>query len=126
MEFLTEVTITVPEGTSDDDVRAAIEAERARARVLAEQGHLVRIWRPRRRGWANVGLWRAANEAELRSILESLPLFPWMSIDIRPLDPHPSDPPLHEQQPYEEAQPAPGGVAAHWTEGRTEHETEHF
>jgi muconolactone delta-isomerase len=99
VEFLTEVTITAPAGTPDDGVQTATDAERARARELADQGHLVRIWRPRRPGWTNVGLWRATDEAELRSILESLPLFPWMSIEIRPLDPHPSDPPLSSPQP---------------------------
>lgn len=92
MEFLTEVTITVPEGVSDETVQAAIAAERERARELADQGHLVRIWRPQQSGWANVGLWSARDEDELNSILATLPLHCWMSIRIRPLDLHPSDP----------------------------------
>lgn len=92
MEFLAEVVITVPEGTTEADVRRATDAERARARELVDAGHLVRIWRPRLPGWRNVGLWRATDEPELRSLMASLPLFPWMSLEIQPLDPHPSDP----------------------------------
>jgi muconolactone D-isomerase len=104
VEFLTEVTITVPDGTPQDAVRAATDAEGRRARELAEQGHLLRIWRPHRPGWTNVGLWQAADEAELRTVLASLPLYPWMSIDIRPLDPHPSDPRHRRPTPTPDSQ----------------------
>ena len=60
-----------------DELRAA-EAERAAE--LAKAGHMVRLWRPPLGPgeWRSIGLFRAADEAELRAILASLPLHIWM------------------------------------------------
>jgi muconolactone delta-isomerase len=59
---------------------------------LAGQGHLSRVWRlPDGR---TLGLYRAADEAELDTILHSLPLYPWMQLQVTRLSPHPSDPGL--------------------------------
>jgi muconolactone D-isomerase len=45
------------------------------------------MWRvPGRR--ANVGLWEAADASELHELLSSLPVFPWMNIQVRPLAEH--------------------------------------
>jgi muconolactone D-isomerase len=92
MEFLTEVLLTVPPGTPDDEVARRRAAEGARARELAGQGHLLRLWRPAEDGWRNIGLWSASDEDELRALLGTLPLFDWMTVSIRRLRPHPSDP----------------------------------
>jgi len=35
---------------------------------------------------------QAAGPAEMRAILRSLPLDPWMTVQTTPLTPHPSDP----------------------------------
>ncbi|CCG02382.1 muconolactone Delta-isomerase family protein [Blastococcus saxobsidens] len=92
MEFLTEVLLTVPPGTRDDEIARRRAAEAGRARELAGQGHLLRLWRPAEAGWRNIGLWSARDEDELRALLRTLPLFDWMAVTIRPLGPHPSDP----------------------------------
>ncbi len=91
-EFLTVFTISVPAGTPAQDVDDAEAHEAERARELAGQGHLVRLWTLPGQGRA-LGLWRAADDAEMQAIVKSLPLDPWMSTDITPLAPHPSDPP---------------------------------
>src|SRR5262249_27280358 len=44
-EFLTVFATTVPEGTPDDLVQRTEAAEAQRAKELAEQGHLLRLWR---------------------------------------------------------------------------------
>jgi muconolactone D-isomerase len=92
MEFLTEVTIVVPDGTSQDVVDELKKAEGHRARELAEEGHLLRLWRPPGPGWRNIGLWRAADETALSATLATLPLHPWMAVGVRALEPHPNDP----------------------------------
>ncbi len=46
MEFLTTVTIVVPERTLDATVEKTKKPEAARAAELAVQRHLLRLWRP--------------------------------------------------------------------------------
>jgi len=89
-EFLTTFTITVPPGTPGQAVRDSEAREADRARELAGQGHLERLWvlGPGR----GLGLWRASGPGEMRAILESLPLGPWMKVQTTPLTEHPSDP----------------------------------
>jgi muconolactone D-isomerase len=94
MEYLVDFTIDIPEGTppAEADRRARAEAERVGA--LAQEGHVLRVWRPvpedgRQRA---IGLYRADDDTRLRAILETLPLYPWMTIEVRALAPHPSDP----------------------------------
>jgi muconolactone delta-isomerase len=89
-EFLTTFTITVPEGTPSRAVRETEAREAERARDLAGQGHLERLWMlgPGRA----LGLWRAADLAEMQAISKSLPLDPWMNVQTTPLTEHPSDP----------------------------------
>lgn len=90
-EFLTTFTVAIPEGTPSPAVRAAEAGEAERTRELARQGHLVRLWRLPDQGRA-LGLWRAQDAAEMATIIKSLPLDPWMTTEITPLTPHPSDP----------------------------------
>ena len=91
MEFLVEIeTRWPPDG--DPDRRAALgAAEGARARELAAQGILKKLWRIPGT-WKNVGLWDAADATALHAALSSLPLFPWLTISVRPLAAHPNDP----------------------------------
>ena len=94
MEYLTDMVTTVPEGTSPVKVDELRAAEAVRAAELAKAGHLVRLWRPPLGPgeWRSIGLFRAADEAELREVLASLPLHIWMKLTITPLNPHPNDP----------------------------------
>jgi muconolactone D-isomerase len=94
MEYLTDMVTTVPEGTIPAKVDELRAAEALRAAELAKAGHLIRLWRPPLKPdeWRSIGLFRAADEAELRQILDSLPLHIWMKVTITPLTPHPNDP----------------------------------
>jgi muconolactone D-isomerase len=94
LEFIVEIQITVPSETDPRRVDELRLAESLRAVQLAASGSLVRLWKPQSDGnqWRNVGIWRANDETELRQTLSTLPLFPWMSIVVKPLLPHPSDP----------------------------------
>ncbi len=90
-EFLTTFTVTFPEGTPGGAVADAEAREADRARELAGQGHLVRLWRLPGQGRA-LGLWRARDSAGMQAILASLPLDAWMTVQTTPLTRHPSDP----------------------------------
>jgi muconolactone D-isomerase len=73
---------------------------------LAKAGHLVRLWRPPLGPgeWRSIVLFRAADEAELREVLASLPLHIWMQATITPLTPHPNDPEYRSGQVMEHPQ----------------------
>ncbi|MFE3260106.1 muconolactone Delta-isomerase family protein [Nocardia sp. NPDC059091] len=91
-EFLVEITTTIPEGSGQDEVDRRRAAEARRARELAASGNLARLWRPVGE-LRSIGIWRARNEVELQEeVLSTLPLRPWMTIGITPLESHPNDP----------------------------------
>jgi len=96
MDFLVEFTIVVPEGTTDAELQQRVSAEGERVAELAADHHVLRLWRPLPDDarWRAVGLYRAADDAELERILATLPLSPWMEITVRPLAEHPNDPGL--------------------------------
>jgi len=96
-EFLTAFTLVIPEGTPETEARDTIAAEGVRARELAAEGHLLRLWRLPRRSPGDpgvLGLWRARDADEMQAIVRTLPLDSWMRTDITPLSTHPSDPVL--------------------------------
>jgi muconolactone D-isomerase len=88
MEFLVSIDIRPPHDR-DPERRAALQsAETARARELMAAGLLKRIWwLPGRR--SNVSLYEAPDATALHAALTSLPLWPYMEIDVRPLAVHP-------------------------------------
>jgi len=92
-EFLTTFTVAVPADAAPESVDAITRREADRARELAGQGYLERLWTLPGEGRA-LGLWRAPDSAAMDAIVESLPLSPWMSVQTTPLTPHPSDPAL--------------------------------
>jgi muconolactone delta-isomerase len=93
-EFFVTFTPAVPDGTPAEDVAEATAGEAVRTRELAQQGHLVRLWvLPAEDGVSRaLGLFRAADEAEMQTILESLPQYKYLTVQTTELTPHPSDP----------------------------------
>jgi muconolactone delta-isomerase len=94
MEFLVTMTTQVPDGTPDETVAAVRAREAARSRELAEQGHLLRLWRPPLQPgeWRTLGLFAADDDVELENVLSSMPLRVWRTDSVTPLSPHPNDP----------------------------------
>ncbi len=96
-EFFTTFHVRFPQGMPEESIADAMAREAVRVRELVGQGHLERLWKlpvdpsepdvPRA-----LGLWRARDAAEIQTILESLPMDPWMSVQTTPLSEHPSDP----------------------------------
>ncbi len=94
MEYLVTMTTHVPDGTSAEAVDAIRAREAARARELAEQGHLLRLWRPPLQPgeWRTLGLFAADDSDQLEQVLASMPLRIWRTDEVTPLQPHPNDP----------------------------------
>jgi muconolactone delta-isomerase len=95
MEYLVTMTTLVPEGTSNELVQEIRSREGVRSRELARDGHLLRLWRPPLQPgeWRTLGLFAAADEAELEDVLASMPLRVWRSDRVVALSAHPNDPP---------------------------------
>ena len=94
MEYLVTMTTHVPEGTSEADVQDMRTREAVRARELAAQGHLLRLWRPPLKPgeWRTLGLFSATTDSQLEEVLSSMPLRVWRSDEVTPLTEHPNDP----------------------------------
>ena len=100
-EFFTTFVVAIPDGTPAQAVDEARAGEARRTRELARQGHLIRLWLLA--AWPDgshaLGLWRSQDAAQTRAILDSLPMAPWLTEEITPLVPHPSDPEAHGSRP---------------------------
>ena len=85
------MNVALPSGMPSDRRQELYAAEAVQAASLAAAGRLVRLWRIPGRT-ANWGLWLAADATELHDALTSLPLWPYMHIEVVPLARHPNDP----------------------------------
>jgi muconolactone delta-isomerase len=94
MEFLVQFELNIPDGVPASEVEDRERAEAASAETLADQVHLVRLWRASigRGPMTTLGLYRADSKAELDALLATLPLYEWLRTSITMLDPHPNDP----------------------------------
>ena len=91
MEFLVRIEIVWPPDAPAED-RARIFADELEAgQRLARAGKLRRLWRIPGR-WANWSLYEVADATALHEALTTLPLYPWMDIDVHALAEHPNDP----------------------------------
>ncbi len=91
-EFFTRFTLAIPEGTPSAEADERVAGEARRARELAAEGHLLRLWRLPPGGPGALGLWRARDEAQMAQIIASLPLGSWLTTDVTALTVHPGDP----------------------------------
>lgn len=90
MEFLVRFEVNAPESMAPEERERLRTLERARANELRELGVLTRLWRvPGRR--AVIGLWEAVDATALHDALASLPMFPWMDVNVEPLAAHPQE-----------------------------------
>jgi len=88
MEFLVRIDIDLPADVTEARRSELLEAKAERGHELIASGALRRIWRVPGR-WANVSLYEASDATELHALLTSLPLCPWMDIQVEALATHP-------------------------------------
>ncbi|MGI5151310.1 muconolactone Delta-isomerase [Plantactinospora sp. CA-294935] len=91
MEFLVRQLNRMP---ADEESRRLREELRPREREVAQQlrdaGILRRLWRVPGTQHA-IGLYEAEDATVLHDALSSLPMFPWLEIEIQPLAVHPQE-----------------------------------
>ena len=115
MEFLVEFEVEVPAGTPDTEVEQHQRAESAATAELAEDGHLVRLWRRPLigDGTTAIGPCRADSEAAFDGLLAALPLADRLRVTVTPLEAYPTirRRPLDER-PASRPFPDPGSTAS--------------
>jgi muconolactone delta-isomerase len=95
VEYFVTMTTHVPAGTAQQAVAEVRAREAAHSAELAAQRHLLRLWRPPLQPgeWRTLGLFAAADAAELEQVLASMPLRVWRTDEVTPLGRHVFDPP---------------------------------
>ena len=91
MQFLLHIEVTWPPDGDPEEKDRRIVAEAARARELAAEGVIKRLWRIPGR-WATWGLWEAEDATALHAAITSLPMWPYLDVEVFPLAAHPNDP----------------------------------
>lgn len=91
MEFLVKVEQHIAPDADAETMSAVKAAEFERATELVDAGTLTRVWRiPGRR--ALYCLYDVDGPDELHDVLSTLPLFPWLDIEVTALAGHRLDP----------------------------------
>ena len=81
--------VKVPFGFDKEELEELKAKEKARAEALQRTGKWRRLWRVAGH-YANISVFDVADHDELHAILSSLPLFPFMDINVTALARHPS------------------------------------
>lgn len=87
MLFHVEMEVRIPHGLDTSYVDELKAREKALSQELQRQGKWVHIWRVVGR-YANVSIFDVADNDELHALLQSLPLYPFMDIQVRALCRH--------------------------------------
>jgi muconolactone D-isomerase len=88
MQFMLRIEVSLPPEMPESQKETLRSREHARGTELIEQAMLLRIWRVVGRV-ANFSLWQATTLEDLHETLASLPMFPYMKIEVTPLIDHP-------------------------------------
>jgi muconolactone D-isomerase len=91
MQFLLHIEVTWPPDGDPDEKDRRTAAEAVRARALAAEGVIRRLWRIPGQ-WATWGLWEAPDATALHAAITSLPMWPYLDVEVFPLASHPNDP----------------------------------
>lgn len=90
-EYLVHIKVLWPVDGDPAAKEKLIAEEGHRAKELSRDGTIIRLWRVPGR-WENWGVWQAADATRLHSAITSLPLYPWLDVEVTALAEHPSDP----------------------------------
>lgn len=88
MLFHVHIDVQVPHGIDPEKLKELSEREHERAKELQLQGKWIHLWRVAGK-YSNVSILEVADPAELHDILNSLPLYPFMQIEVTALCKHP-------------------------------------
>ena len=88
MLFYVRMDVRIPPGADPQRVKQLSEQEHERATQLQQQRTWLHLWRVAGK-YANISVFDVGSPAELHEIVSSLPLYPFMEIDIIALCRHP-------------------------------------
>ncbi|CAM4103502.1 muconolactone Delta-isomerase [Acinetobacter pragensis] len=89
MLFCVEMTVNIPLGSDLEKMDEIKKAEKERAIELQKLGKWPHLWRVTGK-YSNISIFDVESNEELHNLLISLPLFPYMSIQVTALSQHPS------------------------------------
>jgi muconolactone D-isomerase len=90
MLFHVRMDVTIPHDLDPAERDKLVATEKARALELQRAGVWPHLWRIVGR-YSNISIFDVGSNDELHDILSSLPLYPFMTIQVTPLATHPSD-----------------------------------
>lgn len=90
MLFHVHMEVSIPHDLDPDRRAALVAEEKARALELQRSGVWPQLWRVVGE-YANISVFDVDSGDTLHTLLSSLPLFPYMRINVTPLATHPSD-----------------------------------
>jgi muconolactone D-isomerase len=88
MLFHVSMNVTIPHDADPDAIRKLNEQEHERAKTLQLARKWIHLWRVAGK-FANISVFDVENPAELHELLNSLPLYPFMEIEVAALCHHP-------------------------------------
>jgi muconolactone D-isomerase len=83
------MNVRIPHDVPNEDVTKLKQTEKQRALDLQKSGKWRHLWRVSGL-YANVSIFDVSGPDELHELLSTLPLFPFMDIEVQALCPHPS------------------------------------
>lgn len=89
MLFHVKMDVCLPHDMPADKAAELKRVEKARAAALQESGTWRHLWRIAGH-YSNISIFDVASTDELHEILSTLPLFPYMTIEVKALLRHPS------------------------------------
>jgi muconolactone D-isomerase len=89
MLFHVSMDVRLPHDMPVATADALKKTEREKAQALQASGKWRHLWRIAGR-YANISIFDVESPQELHDLLTSLPLFPYMAIEVTPLCRHPS------------------------------------
>jgi muconolactone D-isomerase len=90
MLFVVRMNVSLPPAMDPAERATLLAKERAYCQELQRDGKWLHIWRVTGH-YANISVFDVASNDELHDILWGLPMFSYMTMEITPLNPHPSD-----------------------------------
>jgi muconolactone D-isomerase len=88
MLFHVQIDVRVPHDVDPEKLKELSANEHDRAKDLQLQGKWTHLWRIAGK-YANISIFDVDSPAELHEILNSLPLYPFMEVEIAALCHHP-------------------------------------
>jgi muconolactone D-isomerase len=78
------INVRIAHDADPEQIQKLGELEHERAKVLQEQGKWLHLWRVAGK-FANISIFNVEGPGELHEILNSLPLYPFVEVDVTAL-----------------------------------------